>query len=143
MNRFSITVAIQAPAELVWAVMIDGERWPEWTPTVTSIERLDSGPLAIGSKARIRQPKLPPAIWEITALDQGKEFTWITRSPGVIVTARHGVDPIVNGTLATLSLEFSGVFGSLVARLTHRLNERYLGLEAAGLKHRSEASSSM
>jgi uncharacterized protein YndB with AHSA1/START domain len=141
MKRFSITVDIRAAPERVWAVMRDGERWPEWTPTVTIVERLDDGPLALGSKVRIRQPKLPPAVWEITSLEEGKGFTWVTRSPGVVVTARHGVEPIADGTRATLSLEFEGVLGSLVAWLTRNLNNRYLGLEAAGLKSYSERQS--
>jgi hypothetical protein len=56
MTQFSITVEIPAPPDRVWAVMADIERWSDWTPTVTSIRRLDPGPLAVGSRARIRQP---------------------------------------------------------------------------------------
>jgi carbon monoxide dehydrogenase subunit G len=43
---FSVTVEIPAPPDRVWAVLADIERWPEWTPTVTRIQRLDRGPLA-------------------------------------------------------------------------------------------------
>jgi hypothetical protein len=118
--------------------MSDVEKWSEWTPTVRSIKRMDTGPLAVGSRARIRQPRLPPADWEVTTLSEGKGFTWITRSPGLTVTAQHWVEPIAVGSRATLSIEFGGVFGPLVARLTSGLNNRYLGLEASGLKRRSE-----
>ncbi len=137
MTDFSITVDIAAPPDRVWAVMADVERWPEWTPTVTRIERLDRGPLAAGSRARIRQPKLPTAIWEVTELREGRSFIWVTRSPGVLVTARHGVEPVGQGTRATLSVGFSGPLGWLVARLTGGLNNRYLALEAQGLRTRS------
>jgi len=64
---FAISVDIAAPPPVVWAVMRDVERWPEWTTTVTRIERLDSGPLTVGSRLRIRQPKLLPADWWIAA----------------------------------------------------------------------------
>lgn len=140
MTHFSMTVEIQAPPDRVWAVMSDIERWPEWTPTVTSIQRVDRGPLAIGSRARIRQPKLPPAEWQVTELDQGRSFTWITCRLGVRVTARHRVEANEGGSRARLSIQFSGVLGPLVARLTRDLNERYLALEARGLRERSEAS---
>ncbi len=140
MTQFSISVEIQASSDRVWGVLYDIERWPEWTPTVTSIQRVDRGPLAVGSRARIRQPKLPPAEWQVTELDEGKRFTWVTRSPGVRVTARHRVDAGGGGSRATLSLEFAGLLGPLVARLTRGLNERYLALEARGLRQRSEGS---
>ena len=135
---FSRIVDIDAPTDLVWRVVSDGERWPEWTPTVTSIRRLDQGPVAIGSRVRIRQPRLPPATWRITELEEGRSFTWVTRSPGVSVTARHWVEARGNGSRATLSLRFTGLLGPLVGRLTRGLNERYLALEALGLKTRCE-----
>jgi hypothetical protein len=116
--------------------MTDIEHWPEWTPTVTSIERLDPGPLKVGSRARIRQPKLPTAVWQVSELLEGRSFTWVTRSPGVLVTAHHGVEPTAGGTRARLAVQFSGVLAPLVARLTRRLNERYLALEAKGLSER-------
>jgi uncharacterized protein YndB with AHSA1/START domain len=135
---FSITVEIRASPARVWAVMRDIERWAEWTASVRSIHRLDPGPLAVGSRARIRQPRVFPAIWQVTDLEEGKSFSWITRSPGVVVTARHSVETIAGGSRATLSLQFGGALGPLVAWLLRGLNHRYLALEAAGLKRRSE-----
>src|SRR5580700_6040354 len=93
MTSFSATIDIDARAEHVWEVFQDIERWPEWNPTVTSLERLDTGPLTVGSRARIRQPKLRPAVWQVTELDaNGRSFTWSTRSPAVQVTGGHRVE---------------------------------------------------
>jgi hypothetical protein len=142
MKHVDISVDIQSPPDRVWAVMRDIERWPEWTPTVTSVRQLEPGPLVVGTRALIRQPKLPPAEWKITELDDAnRSFTWITRGPGVQVLARHWVEAADGGSRATLSIEFSGLLGALVARLTHGLNQRYLALEAKGLKQRSESGS--
>jgi hypothetical protein len=135
---FSITVEIQAAPETVWGVMSEVERWAEWTPSVTSIRRLDQGPLAVGSRARVRQPKLLPALWRVTELEAGRGFNWVTTGPGIHVTGRHWVEPYANGSRATLSLTFAGLIGPLVGRLTRGINHRYLGLEAAGLKRRAE-----
>jgi len=135
---FDIAIEIDAPADVVWEVIRDVERWPEWTPTVTSVRRLDTGALRVGSRARIRQPKLPRADWRVTALEDGHGFTWVSSSPGVRVTAHHWVEARGGASRAALSVGFAGLLGSLVGRLTRTLNERYLRLEAEGLKRRSE-----
>ena len=139
MTELGTSVEISAPPERVWAVMSDIERWPEWTASVTRVERLDPGPLAVGQRARIRQPRLLPAVWQVTALEPGRGFTWVSRSPGVRVTGRHRVEAAPGGSCAHLTVRFEGLLARLVARLTGALTTRYLGLEARGLKERSEA----
>src|SRR5271163_4274681 len=111
MTLFSATTDIDAPAEHVWSVLLDIERWPDWNPTITSLQRLDTGPFTVGNRARIRQPKLRPAVWRVTELDNAntRSFTWITRSPGVQVTGGHRVETTGDGSRVTLSIEFSGL----------------------------------
>jgi hypothetical protein len=138
MTTFRTSVEIHAPPGRVWAVMSDVGRWPEWTPSVIRIRRLGGAPFAVGSRFRIHQPKLLPATWRVTNLEESRSFTWVASGPGLSVTGRHAVEPAEHGSRATLSIEFEGVLGPLVARLTRGLNEHYLGLEAAGLKRRSE-----
>jgi carbon monoxide dehydrogenase subunit G len=138
MRTFSITIDIAAPVERVWQVMSDTERWHEWTPSVTSITRLGAGPLDVGSRAIIRQPKFPPALWKVTAIEPGRGFTWVSVAPGLRVIAHHHVEPAVQGSRVTLSLELQGVFGEMFGRLTKDITERHLALEANGLKARSE-----
>lgn len=141
MLDFRITVDINAPPDRIWTVMRDIERWPEWTPTVRRIQRLDKGPLAVGSRALIWQPKLPPAKWKVTELDDGRRrFTWETHGPGMRLKARHWVEDNGGGSRATLSIQFSGLLGPFFAHLTRKLNERYLALEAKGLRERCEGS---
>jgi hypothetical protein len=48
------------------------------------------------------------------------------------------VEAIPAGSRATLSISYAGLLGGVVSRLTSALNDRYLALEAAGLKARSE-----
>ncbi|HET9423992.1 MAG TPA: SRPBCC family protein [Gemmatimonadaceae bacterium] len=137
MRQFT-TIDINAPAARVWSVMSDVLLWHEWTPTVRSITRLDSGPFRIGSRAFIRQPGFPPAFWKATAVDPGRAFTWVSGAPGMRVVASHSVDAIGDTSRATLSLEFQGLLGPWFGRLTAKINQKYLDLEAKGLKARSE-----
>src|ERR1700730_3892826 len=137
-THFSIVVDVKAPPDRVFAVLCDIERWPEWTPTMTSVRRMDDGSFAVGSRARVRQPKLLPAVWQVTELEEKRSFTWVTRSPGIQIKARHVAEAAGAASRVTLSLEFSGLLGPLVARLYRNLNQRYLATEAKGLKERSE-----
>jgi len=92
MRFFQIETEINASAELVWATMRDVERWPEWTPTVVSVRLQTLPPLTIGSRAVIRQPKLPPALWRVVALEDSlRSFTWVNSALGVRVIAEHMV----------------------------------------------------
>jgi hypothetical protein len=140
--RFSITTDVEAPPDVVFAVMTEIERWPEWTPTVSRVERLgDAGsPLALGSRLRIVQPKVPPAEWTVTALEPGRGFRILSRSPGATVEANHWAEPLGSGdrSRVTLSVTFTGFLGKLIGWMMRGLNQRYIAEEAAGLKRRSE-----
>ena len=59
--HMSVTFDVQASADRVFSVLQDVERWPEWT--MTAVKKMDDGPLVVGSKVRVRQPKLLPAVW--------------------------------------------------------------------------------
>jgi uncharacterized membrane protein len=137
-KRFSISIDIAAPADRVWQVMSDIDRWHEWTPSITSVKRLDGSPFAVGTRVLIRQPKLPPAFWKVAVIEPGRSFTWVSANPGLRVSGRHSVEPTPTGSRATLAVELEGVFGGLFGRMTKAITERYIGFEANGLKARSE-----
>ena len=136
--RFEDSSVIAAPAATVWAIYSDVERWPDWTASVTSVELLDVGPLRVGSRARVRQPRLPVAEWTVTEIDEGRSFTWVARGPGVRTTGTHIVVPHGDGARATAILDQGGPLGPVVGFLTRGLTRRYLAMEATGLKARAE-----
>jgi uncharacterized protein YndB with AHSA1/START domain len=140
MPTFRIAVDVQAPVERVWAVMADVERWPEWTASMRRVERLDKGPLAAGSRVRIKQPKLPGGVWTVTEVRAPNTFSWVLRSPGVVATGTHSVWPAPAGSRVEFALAFTGLLAGLVARIGRRLTERYLELESQGLKRRCEGA---
>lgn len=136
--RYSISIDINAPAERVYDVMVDIDRWHEWTPSITSIRRLDGPAFEVGKRALVRQPKLPPAMWQLSLIEPGRRFEWINTAPGLRVTGHHSVEPTATGSRATLALSYEGLFGGLLARMTKGITLRYIAMEAAGLKARAE-----
>ena len=137
-SRYEKTLDIAAPTETVFAVLQDVERWPTWTATMLNVKRTDSGALKVGSRARVQQPKLKAALWTVSTLEPGRNFTWGTRSLGLRMDAAHLVEPTDRGCRVTLSFEVSGWLRGLVTRLYGPLIEEYVGIEAEGLKRLCE-----
>ena len=135
----SVTVDVAAPAQQVWDVLSDVEYWSEWTETVTWVRRFEDGPLRPGSRAKIKQPKIPETEYVVTELEPGRSFTWVATGPGVLTTASHTLEALPGGgTRVRLSVEQSGLLGSLVGSFYRKTTDRYLANEAAGLKQRCE-----
>jgi uncharacterized membrane protein len=133
------SVEIDAPAQLVWEVFSDVERWPDWTASVTSLVAQDGAGLGVGKRFAIKQPGMQRLVWRVTDIDPGSSWTWVQRSPGVSVSARHWVIAQPGGrTLVRQQLDQRGVLGALVGRLMVKKTRRFLELEAQGLKARSE-----
>ncbi len=130
--QHEVTTTIAAPADRVWAILSDVERWPTWTASVTSVV-LD-GPLAEGAKAKIRQPKLPVTTWTVTEVVPGRSFTWEARAPGSHATGRHEVTPTGEGSCEVrLAIEQAGPLGALVGLVYRGLTKRYVQMESDGL----------
>jgi len=138
--RIETSVEISKSPAAVWPVMVDVERWPEWTASVTNLERLDSDPFGLGSRVRIRQPKLKTMIWRVCEFQEGRAFTWEARTPGVYVTGRHEILPTDRGSVVTLTVNQSGWLAGLLAPFFTLLAERYVQVEAQGLKRKCEGS---
>jgi uncharacterized membrane protein len=132
-------VVIGAPAAVVWNVFSDVERWPEWTASVTRLVALDGPGIAVGKRFEIKQPRMPKLIWEVAEVTPGTSWTWTQRSPGGLALARHEViAQSAHRTLVRQQIDQRGPIGASVGLLMRRMTKRYLELEAAGLKARSE-----
>ncbi|OHV49437.1 SRPBCC family protein [Pseudofrankia sp. BMG5.36] len=101
---YETSVWIAASAAKVWAVLRDVERWPEWTPTVSQVLRVESAPeyvpgadgpageLAKGDVVSIKQPKLPTLSWTIVDWNPAHSFSWASSSGGVRTVADHRIE---------------------------------------------------
>lgn len=131
---------IQAPAERIWALLEDVENWPSWTDSMDEITRLEAGPLAVGSTARVRQPRGRPMVWRVTALDPGRNFTWTASLPGMTLTAGHLMSGSESGPLTTLTFSMTGPLAPLGSLLAGKRIRSYTDLELAGLRRAAERS---
>jgi len=138
--RIQHALEIEAPLERLWALTIQVEGWPGFTPTVTSVERLDDGPLRVGSRVRLKQPGQPSRVWTVTALEPRRHFAWSTRLPGVTMTGVHELAPTDRGTRNVLRVELTGWAASLLGLLARIPIARALARENEGFRRAAESS---
>jgi hypothetical protein len=128
---------IAAPVDVVWRLTIDINDWPSFSPTMQRVTRLDDGPLRVGSSARLKQPGQLPAVWTVTRLEPGREFTWQTTRMGLTMVGSHTVAKVGDGCRNTLTLEVTGAGARLFGALFGRLLRRSLARENAGFTARA------
>lgn len=138
MRDFHISTEINASPEHVWSILADVRRWPEWTASMSEVHPLKVTPLEVGSRVRVVQPRLKPAIMTITEWEPGRGFVWVAKNLGLLAIAGHQLEPTEAGCTATLSVDYRGLLSFPVALLARKLTKRYIKLEAEGLKARSE-----
>lgn len=138
--RYEHTVDIAAPPDVVWRVLADVERWPDWTPTMTTVKALDPLPLRTGVRVQVQQPGLRPAVLVVKSIEEGRRFLWASKQAGLGFAADHVVTPTPEGSRVHLLAEFSGVLAPAVALIYGRKVRRFVTTEAESLKRRAEAS---
>lgn len=127
----------------VWSLTIDVENWPKLTPTITSVERLDSGPLRIGSTARIKQPGQRPAVWTVTKLEPERRFEWETTVAGTRMVGTHDIRPEGDATINTLGVELAGPFAWALRLLAGRSIRKAITTENLGFQEAAERQPSV
>ena len=138
--EYERTIEIAAPADRVWEVMSDVERWPDWTESVSGVELLDGGGLRPGQRARVRQPRLPVAIWTVQQVQPGRAFTWRSDATGLGSLGEHAVESLGAGSSRVLlRLTHSGALAGPARLVYGGLIRRYVRFEAEGLKRAVES----
>lgn len=139
--RFEESIDIEAEQQRVWDVLSDLEAWPRRIETVDVVELLTAAPLAKGSRVRLKQPKLPEGIWNITIWHAPSRFEFCQKSGGVTSVADHRVEALEGGrSRLTLSLEMRGLLIPVIALFYKDLTSRYMALEAQGMKRAAESA---
>jgi hypothetical protein len=141
MATVRVSQNIAAASVVVWERLAKVTEWGTWLPTVTAVVPLDRPSLAIGAKFKVTQPKLRPAVWQVTSLDPGRSFCWESKTVGLQMWANHTVRQLgIASSSVELEFRFSGFLSPIAGLLVGALTEQYLHVEAASLKATVESS---
>ena len=132
-------ITTSAHVEDVWQVLADVEHWRDWTPTVIEIKPLSNSGLTVGARYRVVQPKLTPAIYEVTECVPNQTFTWVHKVPGGVLIADHRLFPRNGATEVELSFTSQGLLANLVGKMFSKIISDAVALEAKSLKSRCDS----
>jgi hypothetical protein len=139
MKEFSATTTIKASTDLIWRILTDASKYPEWDPGTESIE----GTIALGNKLTIHTKLSPEKPFVVTVSDiaSRQSMTWTSGMPlGLFKGERTFTMGQQMGGQVPVSVRevFSGlllpIYGRSIPDLTPTF-EAFL----AGLKQRVEA----
>ena len=133
------TFITRARPDAVWQVLADVEHWRDWTPTVVEIKPLSNNGLTVGARYRVAQPKLRPAIYEVTECIPNQAFTWVQKLPGGSMIAGHRLSSHDGATAVELSFSSKGLVANIVGKMFSRLIRNYVAVEAKNLKNRCDS----
>ena len=136
--HFEKSIEIDAPQQRVWDVLGDLDSWPQRIETVDVVELVTPPPITKGSRVRLKQPKLPEGTWDVTVWDAPSYFEWTQKTSGITSAAGHRVEALDQGRARlTLTLDMRG-FLTVIALFYKGLTNRYMNLEAEGMKRAAE-----
>lgn len=138
MKVFSAECTINAPAEKIWGILIDGANYPQWDPGMQRVE----GTFAPGEKINfyIKQNPDRPLAATIAEFDPGKKMVLKSGMPlGLFKSERtHSLIPEGNSIKFSTREEFSGLMLGLIGGRLPDLNKVFTQF-AGGLKEYAEA----
>lgn len=79
---------IDVPAEVVWDLLVDTRRWPEWGPSITDVE-CDDRRIRTGSTGRVQ---LGGGVWVPFEITYREAYRWTWEVAGIPATG-HRVEP--------------------------------------------------
>jgi Polyketide cyclase / dehydrase and lipid transport len=128
-----------AGPDIVWQILADVEHWRDWTPTVMEIKSLCNKGMKVGARYRVVQPKLLPAVYEVTECVRNQAFTWVQKLPGGGLIGGHRLSSRDGATEVELSFTSKGLFANVVGKMFSKLISDYVATEAKSLKSRCDS----
>ncbi|PUB10401.1 SRPBCC family protein [Yoonia sediminilitoris] len=133
-------IHISCPADLVWAITIDINGWPNWVPTIRHAQVVSEGPFGVGSKAVIKQPAQPKTLWRVVEFSPKVSFVWETSGRLLRMRAKHHLSPVKDVTECYTSIQIEGPLSPLLGPILRYPIKQALRQENKALKIECEGS---
>ncbi len=138
MRSFEASAEINASADRIWAILVDGQRYPDWDSGVLSVD----GRIAPGETIKVVSGVNPGRTFpvKVTEFDANRKMTWSGGMPlGLFKGVRtFSLAPTTGGTTRfNLREEYTGPLLAMMWRSMPDLGPSFAQF-ATGLKERAE-----
>ena len=119
MPEISVSASVPAPADKVWAIITDFDRFGEWNVIHTEFPNGGPDELAVGAKYSEKMTLMGmPAetAWTVAEVEAGRSYRLEGRGPmGISVGQHYVLADEGEGTLVTVENEFKGAAVNMMA----------------------------
>ncbi|MEO5899083.1 MAG: SRPBCC family protein [Ilumatobacteraceae bacterium] len=91
MRRAWVSRTVAAPAGVVWALLVDVDRWQEWGPSIRSAAVSGGSDFGLGTRGTVTTVVGVRLPFEVTGFEPGRAWSW--RVAGVPATD-HEVESV-------------------------------------------------
>jgi hypothetical protein len=138
-TSYSASRDIQAPPEVVWALLTDPSSYQDWNPAVLRIE----GVMEPGGSIKLVSIASPERTFSlrVTSMQAPVSMVWSDGMPfGLFRGVRtYRLDPAGNGTSFSMTEEFTGPLAGLISKSIPDLTDSF-DTFADGLKAAAEGA---
>ena len=126
---------INAPLQLVWAILVDFAKWPEWNESVTEMNL--QGQVAVGTAFHwiAGGMKIRSRIEQVDSL---RKIVWSGRTMGIRAIHVWTLTEEQNGTRARTEESFEGLLVRLLAKTMRKALDKALIQGLVALKREAE-----
>ena len=139
MKEFKASIAIDASAQRIWDILVDGAKWTDWNPTVVKFE----GAILEGRTVKVYPAINPKRAFpvKVAAMHEPRVMVWRGGMPLGLFTGTRTYE--LNGTGSgatefTMHEKFSGPLSPLIGRSIPDMQPEFEKF-AAALKEKAEA----
>ena len=136
-------VDVQVPAEDVFTYLSDPATNPEWSPNALEVSDVPDGPMALGTRYRVRLKFFGHVTFVIDEFEPGRRFRVDCNPPGGRLTHRFIIESTAAGARINHLVEFEThgpavlakpIIGFFTRRMVKDLNERLARVVPAAVK---------
>ena len=129
--RIEHHLPVDAPVERLWELFNDIDRLPDLSPTITDVEKLDEGPVEVGTRVRVQQVGQEPNIWTAVDVEPLERMSWSAPfHGGTMLVVRELTGLGGDRCLLTLQIEVAGVRAQFAAAARRMAMSRGMQAEA-------------